>query len=120
FRINERKVKEHRKGSIFLSGDAAHIHSPAGGQGMNTGMQDAINLSWKLAMDVHGDARERLLDSYSPERNAVGEMVLRNASRLTDAAPLTNPAAQAARNFVARFLLGFHAVQNEVVTTMSE
>jgi 2-polyprenyl-6-methoxyphenol hydroxylase-like FAD-dependent oxidoreductase len=120
FRINERKVSQYRHGRAFLAGDAAHIHSPAGGQGMNTGMQDAINLSWKLAMVVHGDARESLLDSYSPERNAVGEMVLRNASRLTDAATLTNPAAQAARNFVARFLLGFHAVQNEVVTTMSE
>ena len=97
---------------VFLAGDAAHIHSPAGGQGMNTGMQDAINLAWKLAMVVRGDARESLLDSYSPERNAVGEMVLRNASRLTDVATLANPAAQAARNLVARFLLGFHAVQN--------
>jgi 2-polyprenyl-6-methoxyphenol hydroxylase-like FAD-dependent oxidoreductase len=120
FRINERKVSQYRHGRVFLAGDAAHIHSPAGGQGMNTGMQDAINLAWKLAMVVHGDARESLLDSYSPERNAVGEMVLRNAGRLTDVATLTNPAAQAARNLVARFLLGFHAVQNEMVTTMSE
>src|SRR6202171_4583727 len=120
FRINERKVSQYGRGRAFLAGDAAHIHSPAGGQGMNTGMQDAFNLSWKLAMVVHGDARESLLDSYSPERNAVGEMVLRNASRLTDAATLTNPAAQAAANFGAGFLLGFHAVQNEVVTTMSE
>jgi 2-polyprenyl-6-methoxyphenol hydroxylase-like FAD-dependent oxidoreductase len=120
FRINERKVSQYRHGRVFLAGDAAHIHSPAGGQGMNTGMQDAINLAWKLAMVLHGDARASLLDSYSPERNAVGDMVLRNASRLTDLATLTNPAAQAARNLVARFLLGFHAVQNEMVTTMSE
>ena len=120
FRINERKVSQYRHERVFLAGDAAHIHSPAGGQGMNTGMQDAINLAWKLAMVVHGDARESLLDSYSPERNAVGEMVLRNAGRLTDVATLTNPAAQAARNLVARFLLGFHAVQNEMATTMSE
>jgi hypothetical protein len=69
---------------------------------------------------VHGDARESLLDSYSPERNAVGDMVLRNASVLTDVATLTNPAAQAARNLVARFLLGFHAVRHEMATTMSE
>jgi 2-polyprenyl-6-methoxyphenol hydroxylase-like FAD-dependent oxidoreductase len=120
FQINERKVSQYRHRHIFLAGDAAHIHSPAGGQGMNTGMQDAINLAWKLAMVVHGDARESLLDSYSPERNAVGEMVLRNAGRLTDVATLTNPAAQAARNLVARFLLGFHAIQNEMVATMSE
>jgi 2-polyprenyl-6-methoxyphenol hydroxylase-like FAD-dependent oxidoreductase len=120
FRINERKVSQYRFGPIFLAGDAAHIHSPAGGQGMNTGMQDAINLAWKLAMVVHGDARESLLDSYSPERNAVGDMVLRNASALTDMATLTNPAAQAARNLVARFLLGFHAVRHEMAATMSE
>jgi 2-polyprenyl-6-methoxyphenol hydroxylase-like FAD-dependent oxidoreductase len=120
FRINERKVSQYRHRRIFLAGDAAHIHSPAGGQGMNTGMQDAINLAWKLAMVVHGDARESLLDSYSPERNAVGDMVLRNASALTDVATLTNPAAQAARNLVARFLLGFHAVRQEMAATMSE
>jgi 2-polyprenyl-6-methoxyphenol hydroxylase-like FAD-dependent oxidoreductase len=120
FRINERKVSQYRFGRIFLAGDAAHIHSPAGGQGMNTGMQDAINLAWKLAMVVRGDASEHLLDSYSPERNAVGDMVLRNASALTDVATLTNPAAQAARNLLARFLLGFHAVRHEMASTMSE
>jgi 2-polyprenyl-6-methoxyphenol hydroxylase-like FAD-dependent oxidoreductase len=120
FRINERKVSQYRHGRVFLAGDAAHIHSPAGGQGMNTGMQDAINLAWKLAMVAHGDAHASLLDSYTPERNAVGEMVLRNASRLTDVATLTNPAARAARNLVAHFLLGFHAVQTGMVTTMGE
>lgn len=103
FRINERKVSQYRYGRTLLAGDAAHIHSPAGGQGMNTGMQDAINLAWKLAMVVQGDAGERLLDSYSPERSAVGDMVLRNATALTDVATLTNPAAQAARNLVAPF-----------------
>jgi 2-polyprenyl-6-methoxyphenol hydroxylase-like FAD-dependent oxidoreductase len=120
FRINERKVAQYRYGRIFLSGDAAHIHSPAGGQGMNTGMQDAFNLAWKLAMVMHGDAAESLLDSYSPERSAVGDMVLRNATVLTDVATLMNPAAQAARNLVARFLLGFHAFRDKMVTTMSE
>jgi hypothetical protein len=113
-------VLQYRHGRIFLAGDAAHIHSPAGGQGMNTGMQDAINLAWKLAMVVRGDARESLLDSYSPERSAVGDMVLRNATALTDVATLTNPAAQVARNLAARFLLGFHAVRHEMAATMSE
>jgi 2-polyprenyl-6-methoxyphenol hydroxylase-like FAD-dependent oxidoreductase len=120
FRINERKVAQYRYGRIFLAGDAAHIHSPAGGQGMNTGMQDAFNLAWKLAMVIHGDASDSLLDSYSPERSAIGDMVLRNATLLTDVATLMNPAAQAARNLVARFLLGFHAFRNEMTTTMSE
>ena len=54
FRINERKVKEYGRGRVFLAGDAAHIHSPAGGQGMNTGMQDAFNLAWKLALVIGG------------------------------------------------------------------
>ena len=101
-------------------GDAAHIHSPAGGQGMNTGMQDAINLAWKLAMAMDNRAAAALLDSYSPERAAVGKMVLRNAARLTDMGTLQNPAAQAARNLAMRFLFGFHAVRDKLVTTMSE
>jgi 2-polyprenyl-6-methoxyphenol hydroxylase-like FAD-dependent oxidoreductase len=120
FRINERKVSDYRRGRIFLAGDAAHIHSPAGGQGMNTGMQDVINLAWKLALVTHGQAASTLLDSYSPERTAVGDMVLRNAGRLTDLATLANPAAQTARNFALRILLGFHAVQDKMATTMSE
>src|SRR4030095_2839734 len=73
FRINERKVKEYRKGRVFLAGDAAHIHSPAGGQGMNTGMEGAYHLAWELALLHAGRARDLLLDSYSRERSAVGD-----------------------------------------------
>jgi 2-polyprenyl-6-methoxyphenol hydroxylase-like FAD-dependent oxidoreductase len=120
FRINERKVSDYARGRIFLAGDAAHIHSPAGGQGMNTGMQDAINLAWKLALVAHGQANAILLDSYSPERSAVGDMVLRNATRLTDVATLANPTAQAARNLLLHVLFGFHAVRDRMATTMSE
>lgn len=120
FRINERKVAEYRRGRVFLAGDAAHIHSPAGGQGMNTGMQDAVNLAWKLALVERGEAGSHLLDSYSPERSAVGDLVLRNAGRLTDMATLSHPAAQAARNLALRFLLGLHAVRDRMATTMSE
>lgn len=120
FRINERKVEHYRRGRIFLAGDAAHIHSPAGGQGMNTGMQDAVNLAWKLAMVVREQAAATLLGSYSPERSAVGDIVLRNAGRLTDLATLAHPAAQAARNLALRFLLGLHAVRDKMAVTMSE
>jgi 2-polyprenyl-6-methoxyphenol hydroxylase-like FAD-dependent oxidoreductase len=120
FRVNERKVSHYRQERIFLAGDAAHIHSPAGGQGMNTGMQDAINLSWKLAMVAKGAAAPALLDSYSPERNAVGEMVLRNATRMTDMATLHNPAAQAIRNLALRFVFGFHGVRDKIAVTMTE
>jgi 2-polyprenyl-6-methoxyphenol hydroxylase-like FAD-dependent oxidoreductase len=95
FRINERKVKEYRHGRVFLAGDAVHIHSPAGGQGMNTGMQDAFNLAWKLALVWHGRASPALLDSYSPERSAIGDQVLRNAGRLTQVAILQSLAMAA-------------------------
>jgi 2-polyprenyl-6-methoxyphenol hydroxylase-like FAD-dependent oxidoreductase len=120
FRINERKVSAYRQGRIFLAGDAAHIHSPAGGQGMNTGMQDAFNLAWKLAMVIGGSANAALLDSYSPERSAIGEIVLRNATRLTDMATLTEPLAQKARDLALRFLLGLHAVRNRFARAMTE
>jgi 2-polyprenyl-6-methoxyphenol hydroxylase-like FAD-dependent oxidoreductase len=120
FRINERKVKDYRKGRAFLAGDAAHIHSPAGGQGMNTGMQDAFNLAWKLALVIKGHAKAELLDSYSPERTAVGDRVLRNAGRLTEAATLRNPLLQGIRNTVARFATGFPFVQHKMANQLAE
>lgn len=119
FRINERKVADYNVGRVFLAGDAAHIHSPAGGQGMNTGMQDAIALAWRLALVARG-ASATLLDSYSRERTAVGETVLRNATRLTDIGTIANPAAQAVRDAVAHFALGFEAVRERMATQMSE
>ena len=120
FRINERKVKDYRKGRVFLAGDASHIHSPAGGQGMNTGMQDAFNLAWKLALVVKGSAKATLLDSYSPERTAVGDRVLRNAGRLTEVATLRNPVLQGIRNTVARFATSFPFVQHKMANQLSE
>jgi 2-polyprenyl-6-methoxyphenol hydroxylase-like FAD-dependent oxidoreductase len=120
FRINERKLKDYRHGRVFLAGDAAHIHSPAGGQGMNTGMQDVFNLAWKLALVIHGSARESLLDSYSPERSAVGERVLRNAGRLTEVAIMRNPIAQGLRNAVVRFAAGFPAIQHKIADQLTE
>ena len=120
FRINERKVAAYSANRVFLAGDAAHIHSPAGGQGMNTGMQDAFNLAWKLALVARREALPGLLESYSPERSTVGDMVLRNATRLTDMATLAHPAAQAARDLALRVMLGLHAVQERLASTMSE
>ncbi len=120
FRVHERKVADYRMGRVFLAGDAAHIHSPAGGQGMNTGMQDAINLAWKLAMVRHGVADPDLLLSYSPERSAVGEMVLRNAGRMTEMATLAHPAAQGLRNLVLRFALGLAPIRDRMALQMSE
>jgi 2-polyprenyl-6-methoxyphenol hydroxylase-like FAD-dependent oxidoreductase len=120
FRINGRKVSEYRWGRVFLSGDAAHVHSPAGGQGMNTGMQDAFNLAWKLAAVMHKTCGDHLLDSYSPERSAVGDDVLKTAGRLTEIGTIKNPAAQAIRNFVGHLMLGLRPVQHAVANTMTE
>jgi hypothetical protein len=120
FRVNGRKVSDYRGGRLFLLGDAAHIHSPAGGQGMNTGMQDAFNLAWKLALVIRGVCAEPLLDSYSLERSKVGEEVLKDAGRLTTVGTMRNPLAQSLRNVAARFLLGFGAFQEKFAETMAE
>jgi hypothetical protein len=75
WRLNERMVEDYRAGRVLLAGDAAHVHSPAGGQGMNTGIGDAVNLSWKLAAVLDG-AEEGLLDTYEAERLPVAAEVL--------------------------------------------
>jgi 2-polyprenyl-6-methoxyphenol hydroxylase-like FAD-dependent oxidoreductase len=120
FRINERKVAHYRSGRVFVAGDAAHVHSPAGGQGMNTGMQDAFNLAWKLALVCHGRCKAELLDSYSIERSAVGDQVLEAAGRLTDIATMKNPLARQVRNVVGRLMLGLAPVRKAMMDTMTE
>lgn len=91
FRLHNRGAARYRAGRVFLAGDAAHIHSPAGAQGMNTGVQDAVNLGWKLALATTGRASPNLLDSYEPERAPVGRRVLRFTDRAFSAATSTNP-----------------------------
>ena len=121
FRIHERKVNEYGRGRAFLCGDAAHIHSPAGGQGMNTGMHDAFNLAWKLALVHHGVApRSPLLDSYTKERGAVGDMVLHNAGLFTRVAMIRNPALQFLRNHLIEFATKFTAVQQRAIANLTE
>ncbi|HET6149303.1 MAG TPA: FAD-dependent monooxygenase [Polyangia bacterium] len=73
-----RQAASYRDGRVLLAGDAAHVHSPAGGQGLNTGVQDAVNLGWKLAQVVNGTAPESLLDTYQAERHPIGARVLKN------------------------------------------
>ena len=81
FHLHHRQAAHYRSGSVFLAGDAGHIHSPVGAQGMNTGIQDAWNLGWKLALVVKGLATPRLLDSYEAERWPVGRTLLRYTDR---------------------------------------
>jgi 2-polyprenyl-6-methoxyphenol hydroxylase-like FAD-dependent oxidoreductase len=74
-----RQAESYRVGRVLLAGDAAHVHPPQGGQGLNTGVQDAVNLGWKLAQVVKGTSPESLLETYHAERHPVGARVLRNA-----------------------------------------
>jgi 2-polyprenyl-6-methoxyphenol hydroxylase-like FAD-dependent oxidoreductase len=78
-----RQASTYRDRRVLLAGDAAHVHSPMGGQGLNIGVQDAVNLGWKLAQVVHGTSPESLLDTYHAERHPVGTRVLRNTMALT-------------------------------------
>jgi 2-polyprenyl-6-methoxyphenol hydroxylase-like FAD-dependent oxidoreductase len=80
YRVNVRMTREYRVGRVFLAGDAAHVHPPAGGLGMNTGIQDAYNLGWKLARALAGTASPELLDTYQQERVPIAEWTLRTSS----------------------------------------
>lgn len=92
FGDSARKADRFRAGRVLLAGDAAHIHFPAGGQGMNLGIQDAVNLGWKLATVINGHAQDDLLDTYHSERSAVAERVLHNTRAQT---ALVRPGAHA-------------------------
>ena len=82
FHLHHRQISHYRAGRVFLAGDAAHIHSPVGAQGMNTGIQDAWNLGWKLALVSRGLARDNILDTYELERWPVGRFLLRYTDRI--------------------------------------
>lgn len=97
FHSDERQVRHYRVGRVFLVGDAAHVHSPAGGQGMNVGLQDAANLGWKLAAQVHGWAPPGLLDTYHTERYPIGRAARRGSGGLLRMSMLRPRALRAAR-----------------------
>ncbi|MFE4256683.1 FAD-dependent monooxygenase [Streptomyces sp. NPDC056910] len=104
FHSDERQAPAYRVGRVLLAGDAAHVHTPAGGQGMNTGLQDAANLGWKLAAVVNGCAGEALLDTYEAERHPVGKAVLRNSGGIVRLAMANRPWTLAARAALTAFL----------------
>ena len=103
FTDTTRQAATYRKGRVLLAGDAAHVHSPVGGQGLNTGVQDAANLGWKLAQVIHGISPDSLLDTYHAERHPVGARVLRNT--MAQVALLRfDDRSKAAREVVAELL----------------
>lgn len=119
FHVNDRQAKHYRIGNVFLAGDACHIHSPVGGQGMNTGMQDVANLAWKIAAVARGSS-DTLLDSYEQERGEVGRALLRFTERGLKLATTTNPVVEKARDIFAPLLTMLDPVQHRAVGFISE
>lgn len=119
FRLHLRMVPRMREGRAFLAGDAAHIHSPAGGQGMNTGIQDAFNLAWKIALVQRG-APATLLASYNAERLAVAGQVLRLSDALFRRALARSWLFKLLRAAAIRFLAGRPAIQRRMARTVSQ
>jgi 2-polyprenyl-6-methoxyphenol hydroxylase-like FAD-dependent oxidoreductase len=123
FSIHHRRTSHYRKGRAFVAGDAAHIHSPVGGQGMNTGIQDAYNLAWKLALVSEGAAHESILDSYEAERAPIAKALLETTDRAMHGLELIiglrNPIATALRNQLVSFVTSFSVVQERAARTLS-
>lgn len=120
FTIRQRMVQQFRARRIFLAGDAAHSHSPAGGQGMNTGLQDAENLAWKLALVIRGLADASLLETYELERKPVARTLLRGTGALTKVATMTGALPLAARNHIVHWALQFGFIERRAMRILSE
>jgi len=119
FRVNDLQARHYRAGSVFLAGDASHIHSPVGGQGMNTGIQDVANLGWKLAAVARG-ADDVLLNSYEEERAAVGRALLRFTERGLKLATTPNSLFETLRDALLPVISNFKPVQKAMLGFVSE
>ena len=124
YRVHHRVSEHFRRGRVFLAGDAAHIHSPAGGQGMNTGIGDAVNLAWKLAAVLKGTADARLLDTYEPERIEFARRLVATTDRVFTLATAQGPLADLVRTRlvpqVVPRALAFEAVREFLFRTVSQ
>ena len=106
FNCHRRSTDTYRRGHVLLAGDAVHIHTPAGGQGMNTGITDAHNLGWKLALVADGRAPDRLLDTYGAEREPVAGQVLALTHALVRVGTMTHPVKRALRDITVPAAFG--------------
>jgi 2-polyprenyl-6-methoxyphenol hydroxylase-like FAD-dependent oxidoreductase len=120
FRVHHRQVASMRDRRIFVAGDAAHIHSPFGGQGMNTGLQDAWNLAWKLDLFVRGHGNQQLLDSYNAERLPVIKSVIETTHLMTMAMSTPSKLAQALRDTMIPMVSRLAPFQHAFVDRLSE
>lgn len=111
FSVHRRLAETYRHGRVLIAGDAAHTHAPFGGQGMLTGLGDAENLAWKLALVTTGRAAEALLDTYEPERRPLATEVLRNTSAVTKLNIASGPVGRFVRDQIATRIFNLGAVQ---------
>jgi hypothetical protein len=107
FHLHHRAVKDYQKGHVFLAGDAAHIHSPIGAQGMNTGLQDVTNLAWKIALTLRYLAPKELLETYQTERQRIGEILVNTTDRVFGAIITKNFVIAALRQYVMPLVMHF-------------
>ncbi|GAB4536942.1 MAG: monooxygenase [Pleurocapsa sp.] len=114
-----RQAPQYRVGRVFLGGDAVHTHSPAGGQGLNTGIQDAFNLGWKLALAIEGTAPESILNTYNNERHAIGQKVLRTSNFLLKSLLLRQPILRSLRTLLFQLLIPLPPVQRNLALNLS-
>src|SRR5262245_28841347 len=105
YHVHHRVADRFRSGRAFLLGDAAHVHSPVGGQGMNTGVGDAVNFAWKLAAVLHRRADDRILDSYEPERMAFARRLVATTDQAFTGVTSSTVSARALRLHVVPFVL---------------
>jgi 2-polyprenyl-6-methoxyphenol hydroxylase-like FAD-dependent oxidoreductase len=121
FYVNDRQAAHYRSGNIFLAGDASHIHSPVGGQGMNTGIQDAANLCWKIAAAERGSsAKDKLLDSYEQERVPVGKALLALTERALKLTTTESAVVSKLRDLIAPHVTRLGWVQRSGAGFISE
>ncbi|MBM2769651.1 FAD-dependent monooxygenase [Burkholderia anthina] len=120
FHLHSRMVDRLRHGRVFFAGDAAHVHSPAGAQGMNTGIQEAFNLGWKLASVLGAGSPERLLDTYHAERHPIERDVLRQTGLVTQIVEADHGAMKLLRDHVVPLLASFGPLRDAVRRTVSE
>jgi 2-polyprenyl-6-methoxyphenol hydroxylase-like FAD-dependent oxidoreductase len=119
FRVHHRLLNSLRQGRVFFAGDAAHLHTPLGGQGMNAGIQDAYNLAWKLALALHGTAPNALLDSYNAERRSADEAVVEGTDRLFRSVLLRKPVPRAIRDRAVQLLTAFESIRHRMQKRMA-
>jgi 2-polyprenyl-6-methoxyphenol hydroxylase-like FAD-dependent oxidoreductase len=120
FRIQRRQADRYRCGPVFLAGDAAHVHSPVGGQGMNTGIQDAFNLGWKLALAARDQAAPGLLDTYQAERHPIAQGVLRGTHLGTRLFLAQNPLMRAVREQAVPAIVSIAPIRRRILAAISQ